>query len=265
VIYTLSWTDLKVVGKFGLLTIPLYDLYAPVLKASFPKVFRGPWLPGPKSTGRTFLTLSSGDAESVQELLDFFKTYPLIARSKVLDARFTNQLDESYCLDRNLISHDSREHTAIGQLEFQAKYRADHDAARKLGTLIATAVKLHPTLRDVDAICAVPGSPGKTGGHLPDVIAARVATKLDKPIVEVVKTMDTGRVTDMAIGDKAQALDGAFSVKSDVEGLAVLVVDDKVQSGSTMWTLAAELKSDGARRVSGFAAVKTWRDSDNVQ
>lgn len=55
-----------------------------------------------------------------------------------------------------------------------------------------------------------------------------------------------------------------FVGKFDIMNKDVIIIDDLYQSGVSMWSYAKFLKSLGAKRVMGISAVKSLRDSDNI-
>ncbi|MBF0334071.1 MAG: nickel-dependent hydrogenase large subunit, partial [Alphaproteobacteria bacterium] len=70
------------------------------------------------------------------------------------------------------------------------------------------------------------------------------------------------RNEDDAIGPYEAA--GLTMVPSLTGAPAVILIDDKYQSGVTLQYVASRLYQAGARRVYGLCAVKTMRDTDNV-
>ena len=57
---------------------------------------------------------------------------------------------------------------------------------------------------------------------------------------------------------------GHVSLNENVNNCAVCVIDDLYQSGTTMWSYAGFLKSQGAEAVYGLTCVKTLSDRSNV-
>ncbi len=261
----LNWATFLPLRRLGLLTIPLCDLYLPILQNALPSVCSSPPRLGIKTTGTMTLTLArDGDRERVEKLLEFLKRYPLIARSRALDPTLGTELAEAYALDLNFGAIDPPVYTKVGELERRAKYDQDAGAARALGQLMADAILLHPALVDADIIAAIPGNPGKPF-HLPDVLVAEIGRRLGRPVgLALSKVAPTAQLKGIAVEHKATTIARAFRLEAGVQGQTVLLVDDLFQSGTTMCTVAKLLTRAGARRVMGLSTVKTWRDTGNV-
>lgn len=261
--YKPEWVTARPVGRYVVLEMPLCDLYRPILTAHFPEATAGEWADTGKTVGKAVLKPSTpAEGEDLLALLDFLKTYPLVLPSRDLEESLIGAVDEAYVLDRNFTTATSGEYTIVGKLEDAAKHHGDDAAATELARLLAGAIDAHPGLRRADIIMAIPGNPAK-GSHLPDLLVRDVRKILGRDeTLALTKTAATRPIKDLPLKEKAAALVGAFAVP-EVQGRSILLIDDVLQSGTTMHTVARALKDAGARRVMALACVKTWRDSGN--
>jgi ComF family protein len=62
--------------------------------------------------------------------------------------------------------------------------------------------------------------------------------------------------TGLKASERKRNLRQAFSVKADVSGLHVCIVDDVMTTGSTLEAIASALKSAGVARVSGIVVAR---------
>jgi hypothetical protein len=263
-IYTLNWAEIGI-GPLHLLRIPLCDLYLPILRTALPSIIGNALpIPGVKTTCATKISLKSdGDRERLDGLLAFLKRYPLVPRTKPLDGHFESELSQAFVLGRNFTTPEGTTYTDVGGLEYQAKYKADSASAARLAELLVEAIKAHPYYRLADNVAAVPGATGKTR-HLPDDLAAAVSKETGMPLLRLNYIGDPTPAKQLGVDDKIKARMNAFSVKTDVKGRRIVLLDDLFQSGATMFSVARMLKTRGAEDVVGLACVKSWRDSDNV-
>ncbi len=184
-------------------------------------------------------------------------------------------LDECWVLDR----HSNRtKRTAAGQIVHDAKFhgatsRADTDAARRLGRTMGHWLNSlgHPThagyfadrsLSRFDVVVPIPSPRQRRPAtndlsELPSILAEEIAFATSAPFVVHGLSVRSGvpQMKQCAIADRPGHLVGAFSTVLDFTGIRVLLVDDVVQTGSTMTEAARVLKAAGASEVTGFAAT----------
>jgi predicted amidophosphoribosyltransferase len=169
-------------------------------------------------------------------------------------------LDEAWAVAKH--RRNGVDRTGIGELVYRAKYEGDAKAVRELAALVAERAAQHPGIRRADLVLAVPACPSRTSLMLPDVLAEAIARAIDRPRPRdvLVKTRPTN-VKDLAgAEERVAALQGAYHVTRRLEGRRVVLVDDLLQSGSTLNHVAGLLRQAGASEVIGFAATKTLRD-----
>jgi hypothetical protein len=175
-----------------------------------------------------------------------------------------DMLELSVALDVNLAEEGV--YTKLGQAEHDAKTDRDKLAVEKLETGLLRAIKRLTPLQDVDGVCAVPPSPGKSW-DLPTELAKRIAESCGKLDLSGAVSFSRAKqsVKSLALADKWAALEVAdLRVTSDVKGNKILLIDDKYQSGTTCQFVASKLYEAGASTVYGLYCVKTWRDTDNT-
>ena len=217
--------------------------------------------------GYAFIKLYDDDS-IIDHLRDFLRVIspPVLVLTKAsgLADEFDDDLNFCFALDMNFVQPDTGERTPIGSLEYLAKWRNDASSLNKLAQLMADHIASNRLLAGVDQVASIPGNPGKPI-HIPDELIDRLAELLHGPdVVELQKTGATPELKTLALEDKLEVLQGAFTCPNTVSGKSVLLIDDLYQSGSTMWRVAQVLKANGATKVYGLACVKSWRDRGNV-
>lgn len=262
--YRLNWYELEESDSGDwLVKFPLGDTYSEFIDQAFPEFSHIGWRPSSRGVCYTYIKgASSQKIKRLRDFLDLLKQVLVLRLNKNLEAFFEDELDQCLALDFNL--EDPETYTGAGSLEYQAKYNEDRKSADKLAELLATVCSLHPNLRDVDHITAVPGNPGKSF-HLPDMLVKKMGKHLERYVgLNLGKTKKTPQLKNLSFADKVETLKDVYSLGEDVQDQTILLIDDLYQSGTTMWTLAKFLKENGAESVYGLACVKSWRDSDNI-
>jgi predicted amidophosphoribosyltransferase len=149
--------------------------------------------------------------------------------------------------------------TYLGDLVYRAKYCEDRRALDSLLTAIRHCVlQLQQLPRRIDAlgavtaVMAVPCNPPKPVS-LPHEIAAVAAAALGVPDFssEVVKTRQT-RAAKTNPGLHSEA----YEVRGHLNGEFVLLVDDLYHTGTTLESVALQLRAAGAAHVVGLCVTK---------
>ena len=132
---------------------------------------------------------------------------------------------------------------------------------------MAQAVKDLALYRQAKFICAVPSAPEKVF-DLPRLLAGGVAKQLG--LQDLTSGFDFARpkkaIKSSALAEKWNSWSdsGLRFAKPFRDHPAVIIVDDKYQSGVTIQFVASKLREAGAGPIYGLCAVKTWRDDDNI-
>ncbi len=188
-------------------------------------------------------------------------------------------LDECWVLDQ----HSNRtRRTEAGQIVHDAKFygagsRGDTQGVRRLGRTMGHWLNSlgHPThspyfadrsLHRFDVVVPIPSPrqrrPNVDGlSELPSILAEEIAYATAAPFVIHGLTVRPGlpQMKQCPLADRSALLAGAFSTTLDFTGIRVLLVDDVVQTGSTMTEAARVLKAAGATEVTGYAATAEHR------
>lgn len=176
----------------------------------------------------------------------------------------------SIALDYNYTDNTSGTHTAIGQLEYDAKNDNDESAISALAELFCNTINSLPFYKSSPLIAAVPARPGKTTPDLPTELARRIA--LERKLTDLTPHFQyggqKGQVKEMLQAQRWPAWEAAALTLTpegaqSIEGQPVILIDDKYQSGVSVNFVAMILQQFGASEVYGLYAVKTLRDTDN--
>jgi ComF family protein len=113
-----------------------------------------------------------------------------------------------------------------------------------------------------DLLLAAPLAPRRLrsrGFNQAAEIARRMASRLGLPFdaAGCVKHTDTLPQTELEGTERRRNLRGAFSVRGEVRGRHVAVIDDVMTTGTTQDELARTLLAAGARRVDAWVVART--------
>ena len=159
--------------------------------------------------------------------------------------------------------------TRIGDLEYCAKH-GDRRKGVILAKHLADSIKDMPCYKDARYIAAVPRLREQSYG-----LATRLARRIaeDSGLTDLTARFscenDVPEVKGLAEGDKWDALEGSqlsLNLERPLSGRgeAVILLDDKYQSGTTMHYVAMRMQEAGIDGdIFGLVAVKTMRDGDN--
>ncbi len=178
-------------------------------------------------------------------------------------------LDLSTALGMNIRQSDEgwEGYTDLGHLESRAKQTLDENAVRNLTALFVDTIRALPFYRDARMIAAVPAHPSKTY-DLPRELASCIAR--DLALADVTNRFSfagaKAAVKNSPLAEKWEAWERSglsFAPHFDGEP-AVILVDDKYQSGTSIQFVASVMRTAGAGAIYGLSAVKTLGDVDNV-
>jgi ComF family protein len=144
----------------------------------------------------------------------------------------------------------------------KAKHERGLIAARMLGGLLAeTLCDAYPFPSDrPDRLIPVPLSSRRLrwrGHNQAVLLAAPVSRRLRIPLARRAarRIRHTPVLADLAPEARADTVDRAFSVSSDMAGARVAIIDDVVTTGSTARALAAALREAGVREIHLWAVT----------
>lgn len=231
------------------------------------------------SSGKTrriyFSDLTYADRHRIEAFIATYNKLVILAPNEHIADHFTDELDSCMALDFNLVEHDKR--TAIGELEYKAKYSQDSTAIDALVREMACALHRLPKPKHLwrCMLTYVPPQSGKRF-HLPKVIAERLVGHSDvrtfelatDPLVHAELASPKPSFKNLQLSQKLRVLEEIMSpsnvrLSRQVTATNIIVIDDLYQSGVTLWSFARCLKRMGASSVHGIACVKSWRDTDN--
>ncbi|MGW4209430.1 ComF family protein [Lentzea sp. NPDC004789] len=196
------------------------------------------------------------------DLKDFLQLLQevLVIEMKVKPPRL---LDAAIALDfyQDRIGPDELRCTPAGELVRKAKgyggtsSAASREAGMELCDRLCEVVVRHQWLINSTRIVPVPG-------HRPDVWATsqRMGVQLSRdlgiPLVEVVPKSGRRTPAKNMTRFEREALRNEFTIKEDLDGQTVLIVDDFYETGHTMAGLASAAKRAGAKTALGLAGVR---------
>lgn len=147
----------------------------------------------------------------------------------------------------------------LDRLVRRFKFSSDLAVGAYLGEALLEAARSRPA---PDLILASPASAARIrerGFNPALVLARRVGRGLGVRVdaAALAKVRHTPPQAGLGRDARHRNLQGAFAVRSRLDGLAVAVVDDVMTTGATLSALARALKAAGASRVSGWVVART--------
>ena len=113
----------------------------------------------------------------------------------------------------------------------------------------------------IDAVCFVPATRAayrrRGFDHMEDV-ARCLAASLGLPLADVLSRPYALDQRGLGKDERAENLDGAVEVITDVSGCSLLLVDDVVTTGASVRACARALLFAGAEEVSAAALARAW-------
>lgn len=152
---------------------------------------------------------------------------------------------------------------AAGNLIRELKFKRNKKIAKFLADLLASYLKKLPLAFADYEILAVPLSATRQrerGFNQAELIAEELSPLVSVPILQGGLTRTKHSTPQSEIRgrkDRLRNVAGAFSADTElVSGKNIILLDDVITSGATMFEAARALKSAGAERIIGLAAAK---------
>lgn len=169
----------------------------------------------------------------------------------------------SHCLDLYRVPVEGLEngdwpYTDMGRLVYRAKYKHNMTSAREIADRLARVIESHPALSRADMATAVP--PSGARGHFdgPAFWKPILAQRLGFQEVTLSRTR---RVTEQkgieSLEERSRNQEDSMACAANVDGKAVLVLDDLYMEGDTMKEAVRALRANCAAEVFALSAVKT--------
>jgi ATP-dependent DNA helicase RecQ len=146
----------------------------------------------------------------------------------------------------------------VGTLAYRLKYEGDQSALQPLTRLAEAVCAEHPELAEVDALVPVPPTAARAFDPV-GALAEALGARLSRPVWPVLaKTRRTAPQKEMrTLAQKRANVAGAFAVRGDVRGKALLVLDDLYDSGATLAEVSRTLQRAGAARLCVLTLTRT--------
>ncbi|MDI6739423.1 MAG: ComF family protein [Candidatus Edwardsbacteria bacterium] len=142
------------------------------------------------------------------------------------------------------------------------KYSDRRSVAKKLGGMMAEAVKDDPAYWQADLILAVPLHPARQrerGYNQAQLLAEQVGNIMSKPAPDkvLVRMKNTGSQTAMNRQERKKNVEDIFRVKrpDTVRGKSVILVDDVLTTGATIGSCGQSLLRADAKSVLALTAA----------
>jgi ComF family protein len=141
------------------------------------------------------------------------------------------------------------------------KFHGRTDCGEFLADRLATAIAADPRSRDVTCVMPVPLHSARRrerGFNQSRLLAARIAVRIDRPLVEdaLHRLRNTATQTQLTVAARRENVAGAFALRPP-EPLpeSVLLVDDVLTTGATLAACAAVLRDAGVSQILGAVAA----------
>lgn len=146
----------------------------------------------------------------------------------------------------------------VGNLTYRLKYNADTSVLPELIQQTLGLLQTHPDMNQADVIIPVPSSNERKVNPV-HVFCEALAGKIKIPMQTlVVKTRQTQPQKEMkTLAQKRANVAGAFSVRTEIKGMRILLVDDLFDSGATLDEISQLLLEHGASRVNVLTLTRT--------
>lgn len=145
----------------------------------------------------------------------------------------------------------------------QFKFQGQPGWAGSLATLLRSTPWVEPALDHADAVVALPLSPRRLRerGFNQSLLLARALAPGKTDAHLLLRLTDTPPQHALPRSERLRNLRGAFAVDplraSEVAGKRLVLVDDVMTTGASLFTAAAALKAAGAAHVTGLVLART--------
>ncbi len=148
--------------------------------------------------------------------------------------------------------------SGVGDLTYRLKYDGDVTVLPALIQQTLDLFQAHPEMKQADVILPVPSSTERKVNPV-HVFCEALAGKIKMPMQTLVaKTRQTQPQKEMkTLAQKRANVAGAFSVRGEINGKRVLLVDDLFDSGATLDEITRLLLRHGAARVNVLTLTRT--------
>ncbi|MCL4394547.1 MAG: RecQ family ATP-dependent DNA helicase [Chloroflexi bacterium] len=154
---------------------------------------------------------------------------------------------------------DAQNRSVIGELVFRYKYRGECALATELASHWARLLDRHGELPKPDAVIPVPPSIAREFDPVMTLARAlAVELKISARLGVLVKTRTTMPQKEMtSLAQKQSNVAGAFSLRGDVRGKNIILVDDLYDSGATLNEAARVLARGGTASIVALTLTRT--------
>ena len=170
-------------------------------------------------------------------------------------------LDCSIALGFNMNPYDGN-HTELGDLEYQTKYRHDKSAETKLIDNVIKVIDKIPLYQSADVVCCIP-SKSKIMLSFAKVISKAYGIPDITHLIDWANTVEQDTKNCDSSEEKLQiCIDRDIKISKDLnlEGKTILLIDDLYQSGINMQFTALKLKEAGCTSILGLCLVKALKN-----
>lgn len=143
------------------------------------------------------------------------------------------------------------------------KFRGDAGWAGPLATLLRSTPWVEPALEQCDIVLPMPLAPGRLrerGFNQAHEIARRLAPARTDPAL-LLRTRDTPAQSGLSRAERLHNLRGAFALEplraDAVRGRRVVLIDDVMTSGASLFTAADVLRLAGAAHITAVVLART--------
>jgi len=215
--------------------------------------------PEPAGDRKFKWTVSSEDCDNNQK--QRLKGYlDHLARTLQIDCTLDSCTALSWYSDPPETDGGSWLRTTVCDCLYRAKHHMDRAAQNELAGRLEQAVQSDPLLRSATAISAVPTLPSEPF-DVPHALAVSLAKRIGVPDCTsgIQKVRETTKpMKDIhEHHDKLSNIKGAFkALPAKVAGERLILIDDTIGSGVTLWAAAKALYAAGAAAIFGLTCCK---------